>query len=124
MPHVDDRAARLYYDDGCGPCRFFARAAAGVSHHRVEAIPLDARVADGELGALPSEARYGYAHLASGDGLRTGEAIAVPLLGLAFGSSWERVARHAPFVDRALREMYRRAWESRRARGCGTDTVR
>jgi len=121
MPYLDDRAARLYYDDGCGPCRFFARAAAGVSHHRVEAIPLNAGPADGELGHLSEETRFGYAHLVSNSGLRTGESIAAPLLGLTLGSSWERVARRAPFVDRVLRGLYRRAWESRRARGCGAD---
>ena len=124
MPYAADRAPRLYYDDGCGPCRFFARAATGVSRRRLEAIPLGALRADVELQGLSGETRYGYAHLVSGSEVRTGESIVAPLLGLTLGPGWERVARRAPFVDRVLRGLYRRAWEARRARGCGANSGR
>ena len=122
MPYAKDRNARLYYDDGCGPCRFFASAAAGLSRHRVRAIPLAAAAAEGDLAGLSAEVRYGSAHLVYGTDLRSGESITGPLVGLTLGDRWERVVRNAPFVDRMLRGAYRRAWEARRARGCGADT--
>jgi hypothetical protein len=119
MPYASDRSARLFYDDSCGPCRLLARTAEAVSHHRVVATPLDAPSADGELGRMDPGLRYGYAHLAVGRELRTGEQLTVPLVGLALGTTWERVIRTVPPLDRSLRWAYLRLWGYRRTHGCG-----
>jgi hypothetical protein len=119
MPYVGERAARLFYDDACGPCRFLARAAVGVSRHRIEATPLDAAAADEPLGALSPETRYGSAHLSLDGALRSGDSVPAPLLGLTLGASWETVVRRVPFLDRSLRRFYLRLWTARRTRGCG-----
>jgi len=120
MPSLDDRAARLFYDDSCGPCRFAAHATEALSRHRVLALPLADPSADRTLGHLSSEDRFGYAHLAIGGVLRTGETIPVPLVGLTLGRRWERVFRQVPPLADSLRWAYLRLWEARRARGCGT----
>lgn len=119
MPHASDRAARLFYDDGCGPCRLFARAAEAMSHHRVAAVPLDAPDAEPLLGLLDPGTRFGYAHLAAGDRLSSGEALTLPLLGLTLGPTWEEVARRVPRLARSLERLYRRFWAVRRTGGCG-----
>ncbi len=119
MPYASDRAARLFYDDGCGPCRLFARAAEAMSHHRLAAVPLDAPGAEPLLGRLDPGTRFGYAHLAAGDRLSTGEALTLPLLGLTLGPTWEEFARRVPRLGRYLEGLYRRFWAARRTRGCG-----
>lgn len=119
MPVASDRSVRLFYDESCGPCRFVARAAQAASRRRVVATPLDSPLANETLGALNSETRYAYAHLAREDELRTGEALVGPLVGLTLGRSWEKVVRRVPPIDRALRWIYRSLWEYRRTRGCG-----
>jgi hypothetical protein len=117
MPYASDRSARLYYDDSCGPCRFMARATEAVSRQRVTATPLAAPTADGELQHLSSEQRYRFAHLATGGALRTGEALLAPLVGLTLGSTWERVVRRVPPLDRALRWGYVHLGQYRHAHG-------
>ena len=121
MPSSTDRAARLFYDDACGPCRLLARAGETVSRHRVVAAPLSAGDADVRLVGLSAETRFGSAHLDAGAELRTGDALAVPLVGLTLGPYWERVVRRVPPAERALRRTYRWLWEYRRTRGCAAD---
>jgi hypothetical protein len=118
MPYLADRSARLFYDDSCGPCRLLARASESLSHHRLTATPLDDPVAEGSLGSLSTEDRFAYAHLARGSELRTGEALVLPLVGLALGERWERFARRLPGLERGLRRVYGGLWEYRRAHGC------
>ncbi len=118
MPYPGDRAARLFYDDACGPCRLFARASEAVSHHRVVAAPLSGSDADARLAGLSAEARFGSAHLDAGRDLRTGDALALPLVGLTLGPRWERIVRRIPPAERALRRAYLWLWEYRRTRGC------
>ncbi|HTT16343.1 MAG TPA: hypothetical protein VMH49_03155 [Thermoplasmata archaeon] len=118
MPYVGERDVRLFYDASCGPCRMLARASEQLSRHRLEAIPLDAPAAEPELRHLSAELRYGYAHLGSRSGLRTGDAIAVPLLGLTLGPTWERLARRVPLLGRSLEGLYRRLGRARRTHGC------
>lgn len=119
MPYAADRAARLFYDDSCGPCSVLARAAAGVSRHHVVATPIAAREADPDLERLPTETREAYAHLARGHDLWSGEAIAAPLVGATLGPTFERVVRRSPPLDRSLRWIYLRLWNYRRLHGCG-----
>jgi hypothetical protein len=120
MPYAGELAARLYYDDSCGPCRLLARASAGLSRHRLIATPLAAPAADDALGALPPEVRHAYAHLVTADGLLTGEMLAVPLLGVALGPRIESAVRRLPPVVRAVKGLYVRLWEYRRTRGCAS----
>ena len=123
MPYASDRSARLFYDDACGPCRFAARTAQAVSRHRIVATPLAAELADEELGPFTEEERFSSAHLAVGGRLLSGDALTVPLLGLALGPTWERVARAVPTVHRTLVRTYRRLWEYRRTHGCAARSV-
>jgi hypothetical protein len=123
MPYAGDRSARLFYDDACGPCRLLARATEQVSRHRVVATPLTSPVANVRLDGVPPEARYGYAHLDAVGGLRTGEAITAPLVGLTLGPTWEGVVRKVPPLDRAMRRAYLWFWEYRRTRGCAAAQV-
>jgi hypothetical protein len=118
MPYASDRAARLFYDDSCGPCRLLARAAEGVSRHHVVATPLTDASADRPLGALPYERRYGYAHLATGGPVLTGAALTTPLVGVTLGPRAEAVVRRLPPVERSIRWAYERLWEYRRTHGC------
>ncbi|HYB63359.1 MAG TPA: hypothetical protein VEE86_02935 [Thermoplasmata archaeon] len=120
MPYLADRAARLYYDDACGPCRLLARTTESVSRHRVVATPLVGPAADTALGGLPETTRFGSAHLASGGAVRSGGELVAPLVGLTLGRSWERVVRGAPFLERSLRSLYLRLQTARNSRGCGT----
>jgi predicted DCC family thiol-disulfide oxidoreductase YuxK len=122
MPLLTDRSARLFYDDGCGPCRLLAQASQAVSRHRIVATPLDAPSADLALDGLSQEERFGSAHLERAGELRSGEAVAAPLVGLTLGASWERVVRRAPFLDRSLRRLYLAFWRHRRDRGCAAAT--
>ncbi len=118
MPYAGDRAARLFYDETCGPCRLLARASEGLSRQKLVATPLSGASADDRLADLDPESRYAYAHLDSGSQLRTGEAITAPLVGLTLGPTWERVVRGVPPVDRSLRRLYLWLWDYRRTRGC------
>ena len=123
MPYLNDRSARLFYDDSCGPCRFLARATEGLSRHRIVAIPLDSSAASDELGALPAETRYGSAHLSVGGTLRTGEAVPTRLIGLTVGETWGRVVERVPWIDRSLRRIYLQFWNARRTHGCGAHSM-
>jgi hypothetical protein len=109
---------RLYYDAGCGPCTFFARAVTWASRRKVVAIPLDSALADRDLDPLPTSTRYGYAHLADHGGLRSGADIMGPLLGVTFGGAAARVAIPAGPVDRSLRWTYNLFWRARRRSAC------
>lgn len=118
MPAIEDRAARLFYDDACGPCTVLARAAEGVSRHRLVAVPLAGPEADVRLGGLAPELRFGYAHLEDGTALRTGSSAATPLVSLLSGGLWARLTERLPPLDRAVRSVYDHLWEYRRSRGC------
>ncbi len=120
MPFVEERAARLYYDRGCGSCTFFARAAVGASHRHLVAVPLDAPGADHDLAGLSAEDRFASAHLVAEGVRRTGPEILVPLLSFAVGDRASRVLARAPPLDRSVRWLYRRFWNHHRTRGCGT----
>ena len=110
--------ARLYYDPGCGPCRFFARVSEWASGARLRALPYDGAEANEALSNLPEEVRFSYAHLVRGAGRTTGDAIMTPLVGLTVGATGERiVARVAP-LDHGLRWLYNRFWDYRRTQGC------
>lgn len=124
MSAASDRSARLFYDDTCGACRLFARAAEGASRRQLVAIPLSNPDADTELNALPTEVRNGFAHLMRDGQLRTGEALASPLVRLIVGPRLGRALGRVPFVDRSLRGVYRRLWEFRRSHGCGGRAAR
>jgi len=119
MPYLVDRAARLYYDDACGPCRLLARTTEGVSRGRVVATPLAGPEADGALGGLSETTRFGSAHLASEGAVRSGGELVAPLIGLTFGRRWERVVRGVPPLERSLRSLYLRLQAARNSRGCG-----
>ena len=123
MPYPADRSARLFYDDSCGPCRLLAHAAEGVSRHHVVATPLTAPSADRALGGLPSERRFGYAHLATGDALLSGGALTTPLVGATLGPRVEALVRRIPPVERSIRWAYEHLWEYRRTRGCAARSV-
>jgi hypothetical protein len=109
---------RLYYDPGCGPCRFFARSVAWAAHARVRSLPYDGVEADRELAGLSAEDRFAYAHLVDQHGRRSGADIMAPLVGLTLGPTGERVVRDVGPADRALRWIYGRFWTYRRTRGC------
>ncbi len=123
MPVAADRAARLFYDDACGPCALLARTAEGVSRHRVQATPLTSPEAETRLAELSPTDRFSSAHLEDGAGLRSGADLATPLVGLALGPRWAELLRRLPPADRALRAAYRRLWEYRRTRGCARVSV-
>jgi hypothetical protein len=113
--------ARLYYDAGCGPCTFFARAATWASHRQLVSIPLDAPTADLDLSRLSESVRFGYAHLADDTGLRSGADIMNPLVRLTVGGVGARVIRAVSPVDRSLRWAYQRFWNYRRMKGCAAE---
>ncbi|MFI5418266.1 MAG: hypothetical protein ACHQ2Y_05145 [Candidatus Lutacidiplasmatales archaeon] len=114
--------AMLYYDDGCGPCTFFARTVTWASHRRLDSIPLASPKADIELAGMSESARFDYAHLREESGLLSGADIMAPLVGLTFGKTGARMVRAAPPVDRSLRWLYHRFWAHRMSRGCAPDT--
>jgi hypothetical protein len=124
MPYADERAVRLYYDSSCGSCRLLARAAEGVSHHRVDAVPLDAPVADRELRDLSSQDRFGSAHLVSSTTRHSGSDLASPLVSATLGPAVGRVVAGTPPLERSLRWLYNRFWNYRRTRGCAAATFR
>ena len=120
MPYAGDRVARLYYDDGCGPCRLLARAAEGASRHRLVSTPLSSPSADRDLAALSPEERFGSAHLLGSEGLRSSERMPLSLLGVVAGPTARRVVERVPWLDGSLRWAYQYLWTARRARGCGS----
>lgn len=122
MSYVSDRAARLYYDDGCGPCGLLARAAEEMSGHHVLATPLTAPLAERDLGELEVEGRLGYAHLLAGDRRWTGADLTTPLIGYLFGPRAEATVRRIRPLDRALAWAYGRLWQYRRLHGCGASS--
>jgi len=119
MPYLGDRAARLYYDDGCGPCRLLARAAEGASRHRLVSTPLASATADRDLAALSPEQRFGSAHLLTSEGLRSSERMPLSLLGVVAGPTVQRVVERVPWLGGSLRRAYTYLWTARRDRGCG-----
>ena len=88
------------------------------------ATPLATPDMDAGLAHLPSEDRFGYAHLATPSGLRSGASLVVPLVGFTLGPTWERVVHQMPPVERALRRAYVRLWSYRRSHGCGARGTR
>jgi len=119
MPRSD---AYLYYDPGCGPCRFFARVCQWASRSRLQALPYDGTEARLQLADLTDEVRFSYAHLVSRQGRMSGAAIMTPLVGLTLGPTTERVVAHAPPLEQGLRWIYTRFWNYRRTRGCAAPT--
>jgi hypothetical protein len=124
VSYLEDRSARLYYDSSCGPCRLLARAAEGMSHHRLNAIPLESPGAAADLSDLSTEDRFGSAHLVTGSTRLTGADLATPLVRFALGARLARVVASAPPLDRSLRWVYVRFWNYRRTRGCAAATFR
>jgi predicted DCC family thiol-disulfide oxidoreductase YuxK len=121
------RPARLFYDGGCGPCTFFARASQGLGRGRIEIVPLASTDADRDLGALAPEVREGSFHLLSEDRLVSGENALVPWLSLAVGRTMAQGVAHVPPARWIVVQVYRRLWEHRRTHGCaapGRATVR
>jgi hypothetical protein len=114
--------ARLYYDAGCGPCSFFARAAVGTSRGRLLSVPLADRAADSDLGVLSEETRYDSAHFVDYRGLRSGSEILGPLIGVAAGEAAERVVLAVPPIRHSLAWLYDQFWEYRRVKGCVAPT--
>lgn len=110
--------AHLFYDPGCGPCTMFARVSEWASRSRLRALPYDGREAARELGDLPDELRYAYAHLVDQRGRRSGAAIMNPLVGLTIGPTGERIVTGVGRIDRGLQWIYGRFWNYRRTRGC------
>jgi hypothetical protein len=121
MPLDPERRARLYYDRSCGPCTFLAETVEGLSHGRVDSVPLDGSGSDVDLGDLTESQRYGSAHVVvAGAPRSTGSEIVVPLVGLTFGPALARLFDRHPTLDRPLRWLYRRFWEHRQRHGCVT----
>ena len=112
-------AARLFYDDGCGPCRFFARASVGVGLGRVRMLPLRSPEADRDLRGLRAEEREGSFHLLTTRGLSSGEAALLPWVRVTLGPHLAEVIARAPPFRRTLVGVYRLLWEHRRTHGCG-----
>ncbi len=110
--------ARLYYDPGCGPCRFFARVAGSAGRGRLEIRPFDGGPAEEDLGGLDPTVRFAYAHLVAGGRIATGADIMLPLLGSTVGPSTERILRRIPPAERGLADLYGLFWRYRRAHGC------
>lgn len=110
--------ARLYYDPACGPCRFFARAMAGMGRGHLTSLPFDSGPADVELSDLAEEARFGSAHVVAGTVRRSGAGIVVPLVGVTFGRTAEDALERWPALGRPLEWLYGRLWEHRRRHGC------
>jgi len=120
MPRDAEPTARLFYDPSCGPCRFLAGAAQGLSRGRLESIPFNAPAAQTALADLPEEPRYSAAHVVSISGRSSGAAIVRSLIGTTFGPAAEGVIVRHPTLDRPLRWVYQRFWEQRRDR-CAVD---
>lgn len=110
--------ARLYYDGGCGPCSFFARASLGLGRGRVEIIPLGDRQADPDLGGLSPEVRESSFHLKDRGRLVSGENAILPWVGVTLGPRIERGVARIPPTRYLLVRLYRRLWEARRRSGC------
>jgi hypothetical protein len=120
MPVDPERRARLFYDPHCGPCRFLAGAAEGVSHGRLESIPFDAPAARTVLADLAEEVRFDAAHVVSGSERRSGPEIVASLVGTTFGPRAGELFARFPTLDRPLRWLYLRLWNYRRRSACAT----
>jgi hypothetical protein len=114
--------ARLFYDPGCGPCRFFAGVSQWASRSRLRSLPYDGEEARRELSGLDDETRFAFAHLVRRQERWSGPAMMAPLVGLTLGPSAERILDRVRPFDRGLRWIYRRFWNYRRTRGCAADT--
>jgi hypothetical protein len=111
----------MFFDADCGPCTFFARITAGLSHSGVEVYSLDGPEADRALGSMRPDLRYSYFHILEAGRTWTGPDAMPTWVGLMGGRSARAVAERAPPVNRLLRLVYNRFWEHRRTRGCAVE---
>jgi len=111
-------STRLFYDSGCGPCTFFARAFQGVSRTRFAVRPLDGTEANEVLGGLPAAERYGAFHFLVGNRRFTGADAMPPLVTTAFGPAVGRVSAQGTPMGRLIQRTYLWFWTYRRTRGC------
>lgn len=116
--------ASLFFDSGCGPCTFWARATRGVARSRLTIHSLEGAEADRALRQLAPEQRFGYAHLVEGGRTRTGAELMPVWVGLIAGSSARTLAERAPPIRWALRAAYERLWRHRQRSGCGSTARR
>ena len=114
--------AWLFYDPGCGPCRFFARVCEWASRSRVRSLSYDGEEARRELIRLDDATWFSYAHLVHVPNRCSGASIMTPLAGWILGSTAERIVAGAPPLDRGLKWVYNRFWNYRRTRGCAART--
>jgi predicted DCC family thiol-disulfide oxidoreductase YuxK len=111
----------LFYDDGCGPCTFWARLSRGFGRGRIRIYSLDSPEAEGTLKSLPETDRYGSFHLSSPEHTWSGIGALPSLVGLVAGATAERVVERVSFLRRALDRTYASFWEYRRTRGCAVE---
>jgi predicted DCC family thiol-disulfide oxidoreductase YuxK len=112
---------RMFYDASCGPCTFWARLTAGLSHPQVEVYALDGPEADHAFSAMSPELRYSYFHIVESGRTWTGPDAMPAWVGLIGGKAARVVAEKTPPVNRLLRLAYNRFWEYRRTRGCAAE---
>ncbi|MGB6500753.1 MAG: hypothetical protein WBG19_05070 [Thermoplasmata archaeon] len=117
MPPDPVRPVRLFYDPTCGPCRFLASAAEGLSRGRLESVAFDGPDARVALEDLSEEMRFGAAHVVTADERRSGAEIVGPLVATTFGPRLGGLYDLFPTLARPLHWIYWRLWENRR-RSC------
>jgi predicted DCC family thiol-disulfide oxidoreductase YuxK len=102
----------VFYDDGCGFCRWSAsKIAAWDRHRRLRFAPIQSAEGTARLNGLDQARRDGSWHLITRDGRIASAGGAVPLLlrELPGGSTLARAADTFPWAtDRAYRAVARR----------------
>ena len=102
MPPDPVRPVRLFYDPTCGPSRFLASAAEGLSRGRLESVAFDGPDARVALEDLSEEMRFGAAHVVTADERRSGAEIVGPLVATTFGPRLGGLYRPVPHARAAL----------------------
>jgi len=118
------RGPAVFFDAGCGPCRFFARVTEALSRSGVATHPLDGPEADLALDGMPLDSRFASFHLVEGGRTLSGADAMPAWVGLVGGPTWRRVAEQVTPVRGLLRSIYLRLWEYRRSHGCVAGTPR
>ena len=114
----------LFYDDGCGPCTLFARAARALSLGRLSIAGLTSEEADSRLGGLDPSARFGSMHLRRGDTTFDHAEALLPLVGAVFGSAAARGMTLLRPAESGLRLLYSWLYDARMKRGCAVPSGR
>ncbi len=108
----------LSYDNGCGPCTLFARAARALARGRLEIAGLLGPVADRAFAGIDPEDRFSWMRLRIGERVLTHTEALIQLIGVVLGATAMKGIHLVRPAEWGLRAFYHWLHKVRTSRGC------